>query len=368
MKHSKHYNKSNSYVAIMAGGIGSRFWPISRSNYPKQFLDILNTGETLIQATLRRFNAFIPLENIYVITADDYLTIVEDQLPELPKENILGEPERKNTAACIAYVSTKLQAINPEANLIIAPSDHLIGDDELFRKHCETGLHFTSKYDVFLTLGIQPTHPNTGYGYIHYGHEMVGDEEVHEVYQFTEKPNKETAELFLEAGNFLWNSGIFIWKASVLLKALEEFQPAMFKLFSKAARQLNTSNEVEAIKQVYQKCAAISIDYAVMEHAQNVYVIPSSFKWNDLGTWSSAYENFNKDAMNNAVNNFNTITKDTSGCMIHSNDKKLMVVGGVKDLIIVNTPDAILVCSKDKEQEIKDYVSLVKEVKGNTYL
>ncbi|WP_200977569.1 mannose-1-phosphate guanylyltransferase [Echinicola sp. 20G] len=368
MKNTKPYQPSHSYVVILAGGEDNNFWPISRSNYPKQFLDILNTGETLIQATLRRFQEFIPTENIYVITLEDYIPIVTEQLPKLAQENIISEPERKNTAASITYISSKLNQLDKDANLIVAPADHIIGDEKTFQDNCKNGLHFTAKYDVLLTLGIEATHPDSKYGYIHFGHEIVGDEDVLEVYQFIEKPDVDTSRMFLEAGNILWNSGVFIWKVSALLQAMAEFQPSIFQLFDKVKRSLNTSIERSVIKQVYQKCASISIEYAIMEYARNVYVIPSNFKWNDLGTWTHAYERFQKDSLSNAMNDSNIIAKDSSNCVIQSHDKKLFVIGGVHDLIIVNTPDALMVCHKNKESEVKEYFNAVKQEKGNSYL
>lgn len=357
----------DNYVAIMAGGIECRFWPMSRSNYPKQFLDLLNTGESLLQATLRRFAGVVPAENIYVITAQEYLPIVLKQLPELPLENVLGEPERKNTAACITYICTKLYKKNPKANLIIAPSDHMIGDEGLFRTTCSKALRFSEKYAVFLALGIKPTYPNPGYGYIQMGSDIVGYDYVKEASQFIEKPSRKSAELFLADGQYLWNTGIVSCKAKVMLDALKEFQPSLIKLFEKYGAAINTSEEEKAIGVIYKKCASISIDYAVMENATNTYVLPSSFQWNDLGTWNSAWENFDKDEYSNAVNNDNTLMVDSSGCIVHSTDQKLLVVGGVEDLIIVNTPDALLVCKKTDEKKIKEYLSVVEKQKGKIY-
>ncbi|WP_215224601.1 mannose-1-phosphate guanylyltransferase [Echinicola shivajiensis] len=290
-----NFNKNNSYVAILAGGVRSSSLSENSPYYPNEFLDILNSGETLLQATLRRFVAFIPIENIFAITAEEYVGIVGQQLSELPKENILGEPESKNTAVCVAYISAKLLEINPETNLIIAPSDHQIGKEDVFLESCITGLQFTQKYNVFVTLGIKPNHPNEGLGYINFGQPIVGDNAVHEVYDFTEKPDREKAEILLAQGDYLWNSGIFIGKATVLMDALSKFQPVMFRLFDKVKRHLNSSNEKAVIKTIYQKCPTISIDYAVMEYVENIFVIPSSFEWDDMGTQISALKNFAKD-------------------------------------------------------------------------
>jgi mannose-1-phosphate guanylyltransferase len=357
----------NNYVAIMAGGIGSRFWPMSRTTYPKQFLDILNTGKTLLQSTYDRFSTFIPNENIYIVTAEDYVSIVKEQLPLLPLENIIGEPERKNTAPCVALISLKLKKINADANLIVAPSDHLIEDEEMFEKTCLQALNFTEKNNAFVTLGIKPTYANTGYGYIQY--EKGGTQkEVFPVKRFTEKPNLEDATDFFTNGSYLWNAGIFIWKAKDIIEAFRNFMPAMFDVFICGAPEFNTPKEKEAIKHIYKYCESVSIDYAIMEKANNVFVIPSNFKWSDLGTWNSAWEIIEKDNAQNAVASTNTLMIDSTGCIVHSSDKKLVLVGGVEDLIIVNTADALLICKKENEQLIKEYVAKVKQTKGELYL
>jgi mannose-1-phosphate guanylyltransferase len=357
----------NNYVAIMAGGIGSRFWPMSRTTYPKQFLDILNTGKTLLQSTYQRYLTFIPNENIFIVTAAEYADIVKEQLPLLPEANIIGEPERKNTAPCIAYIALKLRKMNPEANLIVAPSDHMIENEEQFAQNCITGLNFTATNNAFVTLGIQPTHANTGYGYIQFEKETAGNN-IFAVKRFTEKPDKETAIEFLNDGSYLWNSGIFIWKVKDLIHAFRMYMPDMFDVFQCGLIEFNTERENEAIRHIYKHCQSISIDYAILEKATNVFVIPATFDWSDLGTWNSAWENFDKDVALNAIAGENTMMVDANGCIVHSTDKKLVLVGGVDDLIIVNTPDALLICKKENEQQIKEYVSKVKEIKGEMYL
>ncbi|MEO6228642.1 MAG: mannose-1-phosphate guanylyltransferase [Ferruginibacter sp.] len=359
--------QQNNYVAIMAGGIGSRFWPMSRSSYPKQFLDILNTGKTLLQSTYDRFLAFIPNENIFIVTAEEYVTIVKEQLPNLPVENIIGEPERKNTAACVAYMAFKLKQLNADANMIVAPSDHLIDDQQLFEDTCMKALEFTKNNQAFVTLGIKPTYANTGYGYIQYKN-CAHKENIYPVIRFTEKPNLEKATEFFKSDDYLWNSGIFIWTATNIIQAFRNYMPEMFDIFVGALPDLNTPLEQAAIKHIYKYCESVSIDYAIMEKAQNVFVIPSSFKWSDLGTWTSAWEISDKDIAQNAIAGNNTLMVDAKGCIVHSNDKKLLLVGGVEDLIIVNTPDAILICKKENEQQIKEYLTRVKQVKGDTYL
>ncbi len=358
---------NNHYVAIMAGGIGSRFWPMSRTSYPKQFLDILNTGKTLLQATYSRFSSFIPKENIFIITSQEYVSIVHEQIPELPPANIIGEPERKNTAPCIALISLKLKKINPDANLIVAPSDHLIENEEVFKQDCIKALEFTSAHNAFVTLGIKPTYANTGYGYIQ--HEDDTDiKNMFPVKRFTEKPNKETASRFFKDGSYLWNSGIFIWKAADIISAFRLYMPDMFDIFACGMIDFNTAKEPAAVKHIYNHCESISIDYAILEKAKNVYVIPASFGWSDLGTWNSAWKNFEKDNSQNAVAGINSMLIESNNCIVHSCDSKLLLIGGVNDLIVVNTPDAILICKKENEQHIKEYLEKVRETKGELYL
>lgn len=358
---------NNNYVAIMAGGIGSRFWPMSRTSYPKQFLDILNTGKTLLQSTYDRFLTFIPNENIFIVTSADYVAIVKEQLPHLPIENIIGEPVRKNTAACIALVSFKLKKMNPEANLIVAPSDHMIENAVAFKQNCLEALKYTASHNAFVTLGIKPTTANTGYGYIQFDQKTF-NLGIHSVKRFTEKPTKEKAIEFLNDGAYLWNSGIFIWKAKDIIDAFKVYMPDMFDVFAFDLVDLNTANEATAVQYIYQQCESISIDYAILEKAKNVYVIPANFDWSDLGTWNSAWENFEKDSAENAISGNNTLLVDSNGCIVHSTDKKLVLVGGMNDLIVVNTPDALLICKKENEQQIKEYLQKVKEFKGEEYL
>jgi mannose-1-phosphate guanylyltransferase len=357
----------HQYVAIMAGGIGSRFWPKSRVGYPKQFLDILNTGKTLIQWTYERFAAFIPEENIYIVTSQEYTDIVHRQLPTVKADNILSEPSRKNTAPCVAWISYKLLQKDPEAALIIAPSDHLITDNESFRNICRKALEFVSDIKAFVTLGITPTQPNTGYGYIQHEALSVADN-IYKVKTFTEKPNLELAKTFIASGDFLWNAGIFVWKVKNVVKAFEQFEPEMFEVFEGEKQHFNTTAEQEAIERIYPLCTNISIDYAIMEKADNVYVIPSSFGWSDLGTWNSAYENLEKDYLGNAVAGKNVIVIDATNSMISVPDDKLVVLQGLDDFILVDTNDVLMVCKKDNEQDIKQYVAEVKRNKGDEYL
>jgi mannose-1-phosphate guanylyltransferase len=358
---------NNQYVAIMAGGIGSRFWPMSRTHFPKQFLDILGTGRTLIQSTFDRFLRFIPRENIYVVTSEEYRGIVAEQLPELEMANILCEPSRKNTAPCVAYISYKLNEINPEGALICAPADHLILDDKAFNKVCLEALDFVSKHKALITLGIKPSHPNTGYGYIQYDQQSVSDN-VYKVKTFTEKPNLELARTFLASGDFLWNAGIFVWQVKSIVQAFEKYLPEMAELFIAEQGKLNSPQEKEAISRIYPQCTNISIDYGIMEKANNVYLIPSSFGWSDLGTWNSAYENMEKDYLGNAVSGDNVMVIDATRCMVHGRNDKLYLLQGLDDYILVDTKDVMLICKKEKEQEIKEYVAEVKRNKGERFL
>lgn len=358
---------NHHYVAIMAGGIGSRFWPMSRTHHPKQFLDILNTGKSLIQWTYERFAGFIPKENIFIVTSEEYVGIVKDQLPGIPTENIVAEPSRKNTAPCIAYISFKIHQKDPKANLIVAPSDHLILDTKAFNKVCLEALSFVSKHNALITLGIQPTHPNTGYGYIQYEQHAVSDN-VFKVKTFTEKPNIELAKTFIASGDFLWNAGIFVWQIKNILTAFEKYLPEMYEVFAADADKFNSPEETNAINKIYPQCTNISIDFGIMEKASNVYIIPSSFGWSDLGTWNSAYENLEKDYFGNAVAGDNVMVIDATKCMVHAPKNKLVLLQGLDDTIIVDTEDVLLICKKDKEQAIKDYVAEVKRKMGDKFL
>ena len=359
--------KKNHYVAIMAGGIGSRFWPMSRTNYPKQFLDILNTGKTLIQQTFDRFAHFIPVENVFVVTSEEYRQIVKEQLPQLPVGNILCEPSRKNTAPCIAYISYKLRQLNEKACLICAPADHLIADDKAFNKTCLEALDFVAKHNALITLGIKPTHPNTGYGYIQFEQQSVSDN-VYKVKTFTEKPDLELAKTFLQSGDFLWNAGIFVWQIKSILTAFEKYLPEMHEVFDAEKEFFNTPGEKAAIERIYPQCTNISIDYGIMEKAENVYLIPSAFGWSDLGTWNSAYENLEKDYLGNAVAGDDVMIIDATRNMVHAAKNKLVLLQGLDNFIVVDTPDVLLICRKDKEQEIKEYVAEVKRNKGEKFL
>lgn len=357
----------NNYVAILAGGIGSRFWPESRQKLPKQFLDLLGTGRSLLQWTISRFSEICPKENIYVITHSSYIDLVKEHLPDLPIENIVCEPSRKNTAPAAAYIAYKIHKINPNANLIISPADHLIMDENAFRRTAFEALDFVSRNKALLTMGIKPTRPDTGYGYIQYDTKEVS-EHVHRVKTFTEKPNLDLARTFLKSGDFLWNSGIFVWNVNVFLDALKEYLPEIQEVFVAAIDILNTDKESKAIDKVYMQCTNVSIDYGIMEKASNVYVIPAHFGWSDLGTWESIYEYSQKDYLDNSVYGDNVIVIDASHCMIKAPNNKLVLLQGLEQFIVIDTDDVLLICERNKEQQIKEYLAEVKRNKGEKYL
>src|SRR5437762_11117361 len=355
------------YVAIMAGGIGSRFWPMSRTNYPKQFLDILGTGKTLIQQTFERYSKVVPAENVYIVTSNEYTSLVKKELPEISEENILGEPYRKNTAPCIAYISFKLLARDPKACMVAAPSDHLVLETDEFVKTTRSALNFVDHLNAFVTLGIKPSYPNTGYGYIQ--HDTIeAAPGIYKVKTFTEKPNLELAKTFISRGDFLWNAGIFFWKVKNILTAFEKYLPEMYEVFVAEKDKFNTDEEAAVINEIYPQCSNISIDFGIMEKADNVYVIPAAFGWSDLGTWNSAWENMEKDPLANAVAGKKVVVIDAEKCMIHVPDTKLVVLQGLEGYIVVDTKDVLLICKKEKEQEIKDYIAEVRKATGDKFL
>ena len=354
----------------MAGGVGSRFWPLSRMNKPKQFLDILGTGRTLLQMTFDRFKTVCPVENIYIVTSSIYKETINEQLPELLDEQILLEPLRRNTAPCIAYANYKILSKNPNANIVTAPSDHLILKEDEFIKVLKKGLDFVSEKDALLTLGIKPSRPETGYGYIQVNgekHEGL-DKAIHKVKTFTEKPDKKLAKVFFESGEFFWNAGIFIWSLKSIMKAFESHLPEVDSLFKEGIDAYNTSEEAKFIKQTYFECKNISIDDGIMKKADNVYVYCSDIGWADLGTWGSLHENIEKDQDKNSILGDNVFTYDINNCIVNMPKNKLVVLQGLKDFIVVESDDILLICKKDDEQEIKQYVNDVKLKLGDKYL
>jgi len=342
---------NNYYAILMAGGVGSRFWPVSTTDFPKQFHDMLGSGETLIQKTFSRLSKLIPAENILILTNERYNGLVLEQLPMVKQEQVLLEPAMRNTAPCILYASLKIQKLNPNAVMVVAPSDHWIEDEAEFAKNLQECFDFCQKENALMTLGIQPTFPNTGFGYIEF--DKNDDNPIKRVNQFREKPDYETAKAFLEAGNFLWNGGIFIWSVKSVTEAFAKFQPQMNALFQQGMEIYNTSNEKQFIATNYDKAENISIDYAIMEKALNVYVLPATFDWNDLGTWGSLHEKLDKDDQNNAVVNATVILENASNNIIRSNAKKLVVIDGLDDYIIVDNENVLMIYPKSKEQDIK---------------
>ncbi len=354
----------------MAGGIGSRFWPYSRKSRPKQFLDILGTGQTLLQQTIHRYNQICPLENILIVTNEEYGSLILEQIPILKPEQILLEPLRRNTAPCIAYANQRIARMNPNANIIVAPSDHLIADEKEFNRVVLEGLEFVKNQDVLLTLGIMPNRPETGYGYIQVnGHDLVNENtSLRKVKTFTEKPNLDLAKIFLESGDFFWNSGMFIWSLPSITAAFEKYLPETQGLFQDGACFYGTTEEAAFIAQVYGACDKVSIDIGIMEKAENVYVLCADFGWSDIGTWGSLYDHLLHDESENGIGNGQTITFQANRNVIHVPKNKLTVVQGLDDYIIVDTDDVLLICRKEDEQQIRQIVDEVKLRGGEKYI
>ncbi len=352
----------------MAGGVGSRFWPLSRQTKPKQFLDILGTGKTLIQHTFDRFSAIIPAENFLVVTSVNYKDLVLEQLPELNENQVLLEPLRRNTAPCVAYATYKIKTQNPDANLIIAPSDHLIIKEEEFIRQIKNGLEFVENNDALLTLGVKPNRPETGYGYIQMDHKVnfnhLGN--LHKVKTFTEKPNLEMAEIFVESGEFFWNSGIFLWSLPSILAAFDTHLSDVSSLFANGIKLYNTEDEVHFISKTYSECKGISIDYGIMEKATNVYALTADFGWSDLGTWSSLYDYKQKDDNGNVINGENVLIYDSNNCIINLTGEKVAVLQGLDGYIIAESNDTLMICRKEDEQQIKQFVTDVRIEKGDS--
>jgi len=354
----------------MAGGVGARFWPMSRSLRPKQFIDILGTGETLIQQTFRRLTSVCPPGNIYVVTHELYKNLVLEQLPGMVDDHVLCEPVRRNTAPCIAYACHKIARENPNASIVVAPSDHIILKETVFTDVLNNALAAVSANDWLITLGIMPSRPDTGYGYIQFKDAVVNPsfEWIRKVKTFTEKPHYELAVSFLQSGDFLWNSGIFIWSLKSILQAFERYLPEVNSLFRDGEPSYFTPLETEYIKQAYTLCNSISIDYGVMEKADNVYVIPSDFGWSDLGTWGSLYEARHKNELNNAIVGESVITTETTNCIITLPDNKVAMIQGLDNYIVVDDEDVLLICRRSDEQHIRDYVDMVRDKKGDAFV
>lgn len=354
----------NYYAILMAGGVGSRFWPVSTSNFPKQFHDMFGTGETLIQKTFNRLSTLIPKENIYILTNENYNDLVLEQLPDVTQKQVLLEPVMRNTAPCILYASLKIQMENPDAVMVVAPSDHWIEDEHAFIDNLQTCFHTCEKENVLMTLGIQPTFANTGYGYINF---QASESAIKKVTKFTEKPDYETAKAFLENGNYLWNAGIFIWSVETIITAFQNFQPKLYDLFDEGLTVYNTDFEDDFIRDNYERAENISIDYAIMERAKQVYVLPATFDWNDLGTWGSLYDKLDKEENENAVVNAQMVFQDAKGNMIRTATKKVVVIDGLNDYIVVDNENVLLIYPKSKEQDIKEVLQKVKDEFGENY-
>ncbi len=378
----------NYYCVIMAGGVGSRFWPFSRESRPKQFLDILNTGSTLLQQTYKRFSKIIPKENILVVTNNSYEQLVKEQLPDLLPENILLEPFRRNTAPCIAYALSKIKKKNSLASMVVAPSDHRIMDEEAFLSIAEEILEATTKINGLFTVGIRPSRPETGYGYIQIDKDFRNgngkkEEDIKlneiknflrehnnfdKVKTFTEKPDYEMAKVFVESGEFFWNSGLFFWSVRSIEEAFDKYLPEIYSLFSEGEAKLNTPEEENFIADVYPRCKNISIDYGIMEMADNVFVRCGDFGWSDLGTWGSIFEHLQKDDNGNHLGHSRMLTYNAYRNMIRSKEGKCIVIEGLEDYIVVDTDNVLLICSLKNEQMIRQFVNDVKLNFGEDYI
>jgi mannose-1-phosphate guanylyltransferase len=349
-------NSKHTYGLIMAGGVGSRFWPLSTSENPKQFLDVLGIGKSLLRLTFERLQKFIPAEHIYILTNTSYEALVLEQLPELTSSQVLCEPERKNTAPCIAYAAAKIHALDPTATLLISPADHLIINEARFEEIIRTAWQ-TAQDDQLVTLGIEPTRPDTGYGYIEF--EKTAQTEKGSacpVLQFREKPNLPTAEAFLSAGNFYWNAGIFVWKSAVILAALEQHEPVIHQIFSAQPEVYGSSQEIAFLQAAFAACPDISIDFAVMEKAKNVSMVLADFDWSDLGTWGSLTTHLHKDEQQNSVIGQNVFAFDSNNCLINVPQNKTVLLDGLQDYIVVDTADKLMVLRLSNEQKLKEYL------------
>mgnify|MGYP001106864318 CR=1 FL=1 len=359
----------NNFVIIMAGGVGSRLWPFSRESFPKQFHDILEVGQTLIQATVHRFRNICPTENIFIITNKKYENLVKEQLPFLSDDQVLLEPIKRNTAPCIAYASYKIAIKNPQANIIVAPADHIIKDLEAFENAMFKALKATTSKDILVTLGIKPTRPDTGYGYIQFEEEK---EDVRKVRTFTEKPKLPMAQQFVDSGEFVWNAGIFVWNARTIKGAIKAHLPDLHEVFSDAEKDFYSENEEAAVKKAYSLCKVVSIDKGVMEKAENVYVIMAGFEWSDLGTWKSLDNEMRNNEQHNVDDNKNVIVGNVSTYNAYNNiiktpQEKLVVVQGLSDYIIAEYDNVLLICRKEDEQKVKDFVNDAK-AKGGEFI
>ncbi|NVO32118.1 mannose-1-phosphate guanylyltransferase [Hymenobacter lapidiphilus] len=358
----------HTYLVVMAGGIGSRFWPFSRTNHPKQFHDVLGVGRSMLQMTVDRFAGICPAENVFVVTNRDYTELVQQHLPEMPADQILGEPIGRNTAPCIAYASYRIARQDPQAVIIVSPADHAVVRVDEFRRVVSQAVDAARTQDILITIGLQPTRPDTGYGYIQYreGQEAGIPVELRKVKTFTEKPNLELAQEFVRSGDFLWNSGLFVWRAEVIVRAFGQYLSDIAEVFEEGAAELGTEREVDFITRAYAHCRNISIDYGVMEKADNVYVMPAEFGWSDLGTWDSLHRIGQPDAQGNVVDG-DTLLYDTTNCMIKTPTERLVVVQGLEGYIVAEYDNVLLICKRTEEQRVKEFVADAKAKKGAGY-
>ena len=345
----------DNHVVIMAGGIGSRFWPMSTPECPKQFIDVMGCGRSLIQLTADRFDGVCPRENMWVVTSEKYIDIVREQLPEIPESNILAEPCARNTAPCIAFACWKIKKKHPRANIVVTPSDALVIDTGEFRRVMEKALRFTDDSSAIVTIGIWPTRPETGYGYIAAANQLQTDKEIYTVDAFKEKPDKETAEKYLAEGNYFWNAGIFVWNVRTITSVMRVYAPGIAQIFDRIFPDFYTEKENETIKKLFPTCEAISIDYAVMEKAQEIYVLPASFGWSDLGTWGALRGLLPQDKSGNATVGADVRLYESKNCIVHTSEEKRVVIQGLDGYIIAEKDNTLLICKLDEEQRIKEF-------------
>ncbi len=351
---------NDTYCVIMAGGVGRRFWPLSTTDTPKQFLDILGTGKSLLQQTYERFKPICPIENMLVVTNQNYKQMVLEQLPELQPEQVLAEPMRRNTAPCVAYANAVIKKRNSQANIVVTPSDHLITNEELFRTNINNGLRFVKDKEVLLTLGLKPSRPETGYGYVQVEAEAGLPDGFNRVKTFTEKPNLEMAKILVDSGEFFWNSGIFIWSLKSIESAYSKHLREVSVLFDNFSDKVDTLGEANALFEAYVDCRNISIDYGVMEKAGNVYVQIVDFGWSDLGTWTSLHDNSSRNTDNNAVLSGKVLLYDTKDSVVHLPKGKVAVIQGLEGYIVVQSDSALLICPKENEQQIRQFTTDLK--------
>lgn len=349
--------QSNNHLVIMAGGVGSRFWPMSTTGHPKQFIDVLGVGRTLLQLTYDRFSGVVPSDNVWVVTNQKYVNLVHEQLSEMPLNHILSEPCRRNTAPCIAYVSWRIKKENPKANIVVSPSDHVVMDNTEFRRVVTNCMKFTAETDAIVTLGMKPTRPETGYGYIQADLSTASarNKEIYRVDHFREKPDLETAERYIRQNNFFWNAGIFIWSASTIVNAFRIYQPSVARIFEQIMNVLGTSEEQRVIDEVYPECENISVDYAIMERAEEIFVCPASFGWSDLGTWGSLMAQSQRDLYGNAIIGNEIHLFDSRNCIVHTTEERKVVIQGLDGYIVAEQGGKLLICKLSEEQRLKQF-------------